>query len=392
MNVNAEGAADDGGWTNDNTFISANGRYVVFQSYNSTNLVEGLQQRTDFVADVFVKDMNTGEVTLVSLNRDEPQIPGAGFGFVNNSNIGGGRYVAFTTAVALDPNDTNSARDIYVRDLETGSLTLASATPDGAAGNRETYLGHNFSPDGKYLAFFSFATNLTGGNDPVLSAYLRNMETGVTTLISPTPVAIHRVNGFSFTADSRYLAFATNEDLTPDDSGSSEASGGGAEDVYILDLKTGALRLGSMGQEVGTYPLNSQPSLTPDGRYLAFVSNSQAIVPGDTNQVSDIYLRVLIAKTVRIDPVTGDNRINASESSTAVPITGTSSAIGGTVTISVDGETVATATVRANGNGLQPLTHDPLRRKLLRSLPLYATRQALPPAMAQSSALLARSG
>lgn len=374
VNANAAGEPANGGWGDNNTYISADGRFVVFQS-SGTNLVPGTQERDDFLPDVYVKDMDTGEVRLVSLNQSESMIPGAGFGFMNNSNIGGERYVAFSTAVAVDPRDTNGLRDIYVRDLVTGDVTLASATPGGAAGNGETLYDMGFSPDGRYLAFSSRAQDLVPGEDAFFGLYLRDMTTGVTRLLSSDAHDPARGSLFSFSADGRFLAFSTREDIDPGDVDRGSKGGYGMADIYVLDIQTGSLRLATSGNLLGGLhqnyaPANYHAALTPDASYLAFTSAATTLVPGDTNGLTDIYLRALAPDSITIDPVTGDDRIDASELAARVPIGGRSTAIGGEVTVRIGTRTVATAVVEADGTWSTSFDASPFagRRTLIASV------------------------
>jgi VCBS repeat-containing protein len=332
------------------TGISADGRYVVFKSYR-TDLVAGLpaQPTGNPHERVFVKDVQTGEIKLVSFAATDTDPVRA---FVEDSGIGGGRYVAFQSFLSGGANDTNNAVDIYLRDIVTGAITLVSATPTGVAGNGQS-MTPDISADGRYVAFVSAATNLVPGvTSPYAQLYLRDLQTGTTTLLSAaadgTPLGAEYYFGAPsvvFTADDRYVAFFTSAQGSPNDTNDSF-------DVYLKDLQTGELRLLSSGgfSPTGRGADSYAFDLTPDGRYAVFSTDDPSLVPGDTNGLQDVFLRRLIAtNTLTFDPVTGDNHITSAERSATMLVHGTTTVHGGALTVRIDGSAVATTTVAADG-------------------------------------------
>lgn len=306
--------------------ISADGRYVSFLS-SSTNLVPGdLNSRQD----TFVKDMDTGAVTLASIT---------GSGVQGNNHTSGtisadGRYVVLSSsATNLVSGDTNASTDVFLKDLQTGTLTRVSTDSSGNQANGGSDFGFSVANDGRYVAFFSFATNLdptgtsglfvkdtvTGattriasGRGPSFSAsgdslafhtsealvtsdtngtadvYVRNLTTGSTVLASSDEAGNEgnaSSDGASLSANGRFVAFhssATN--LVSDDTN-------GATDIFIKDVVTGAIALvsrnaaGVIGNSGSLFP-----SLSADGRFVSFQSNASNLVPGDTNSNGDIFL------------------------------------------------------------------------------------------------------
>jgi Tol biopolymer transport system component len=326
--------------------LSADGRFLVFTSFR-TDLVAGLpaQPSGDAHPRVFVKDLSTGEIKLVSFTAtdDDPDRV-----FTAHSNIGGSRYVAFQSHLSGGANDTNHAVDIYVRDIETGALTLVSATPSGMAGDGDSF-APEISADGRYVAFFSGATNLVAGHTySTGQVYLRDLQTGTTTLLSAdadgNPLGGTAAFGpadIVFTADNRYVAFYAAARAAPEDQND-------AFDVYLKDLQTGEVRLissGGVAADGNIYGFD----LTPDGRYATYSTYDPA-VPGDTNHLADVFLRRLVATdTLAIDPLTGDNHLTVAEQGAAVAVSGTSTLHGGTVALRIDGAQVATAAIGADG-------------------------------------------
>jgi Tol biopolymer transport system component len=146
--VSEDAAGAQGNWSSDNPSLSADGRFVAFQSIAS-NLVAG---DTNGTGDVFVKDLQTGAITRVSTE-------GAG----SPSISADGRFVAFASnADNLVPGDTNGFTDVFVKDLQTGAITRVSLDAAGAQGNSHSS-SPSLSADGRLVAFWSYANNLVAG-------------------------------------------------------------------------------------------------------------------------------------------------------------------------------------------------------------------------------------
>jgi len=160
-------AAPDGANADNQSFdpsISADGRYVAFESY-ATNLVVG---DTNGQTDIFVRDMSTGTVELVSV--DSAEVQAIDNGSYNPSISADGRYVAFeSSAINLVASDTNNNRDIFVRDRILGTTVLVSVNSLGVQGNFGSF-DPSISADGRYVAFDSAATNLTTVTAPPVSS------------------------------------------------------------------------------------------------------------------------------------------------------------------------------------------------------------------------------
>src|SRR5262249_25179285 len=146
----------------DSTFpaISANGRYVAFQSI-ADNLVPG---DTNFRLDVFVRDLKTGTTTLVSAAADGGPTDGPGFAPSISSE---GRTVAFTSQASnLVPGGSQGGDNVFVRNLRTGRTTIAGLNDAGEEANAGAGAGA-LSADGHFVVFSSSSTNLvaddTGG-------------------------------------------------------------------------------------------------------------------------------------------------------------------------------------------------------------------------------------
>jgi extracellular elastinolytic metalloproteinase len=278
--------ASDGTQANANSLVpslSADGRFVAFQSV-ATNLVPG---DTNGNNDIFVHDRVTGVTERVSVASDGTQ----GNGISTTADISGdGRFVAFQSAASnLVPGDTNGATDVFVHDRLTGVTERVSVASDGTQGNANTSEA-SLSADGRYVAFQSAASNLVPGDtNGATDVFVHDRLTGVTERVSvASDGAPGDANSFSasVSADGRYVAFdsgATN--LVADDTN-------GFRDVFVHDRETGVTQRVSVTSD-GTQGngTTSEPAISADGRYVAFESAASNLVPGDTNEVQDVFAR-----------------------------------------------------------------------------------------------------
>jgi Tol biopolymer transport system component len=133
--------------------LSDDGRYVTFMS-SATNLVPG---DVNLSVDCFVRDRLLGTTDLVSVG---PSGIGNGFSEYPMPSADG-RYVIFSSnATNLVPGDTNAAKDIFLRDQMTGVVERLSVDSFGGQGNALVYYYSTISPDGRFIAYASTASNL----------------------------------------------------------------------------------------------------------------------------------------------------------------------------------------------------------------------------------------
>jgi hypothetical protein len=266
--------------------ISADGRYVAFYS-TASNLIANDSNGT---VDVFVHDMVTGATTCASVDSNGVQgnaPSGSGLNSVSISS--NGRFVAFlSSATNLVPGDTNGAADVFVRDLLLGTTTRASVDSSGGQANGSS-LDVSISSDGRFVAFTSTASNLAPGDTNLTwDVFTHDMSTGVTTRVSVSSQGV-QANDISrrpsISADGRFVAFESQaSNLVPSDT--SELR------VFLHDSLTGTtthLCLDSNG--VPGNGVSESSSISADGRYVAFASGSTNLVPNDTNGFSDVFLR-----------------------------------------------------------------------------------------------------
>ncbi|MEG3910619.1 calcium-binding protein [Microcoleus sp. Pol12B5] len=270
--------------------ISADGRFVTFLS-NATNLVPG---DTNNSKDIFVRDLLTNIITRVSVNSAGNQGNALS---VLPSISGNGRFVAFASnASNLVPGDTNGRADIFVRDLLTNITTRVSVDSAGNQGNGISYsLLTSISADGRFVTFASDSTNLVAGDtNDTRDIFVRDLLTNTTTRVS-VDSAGNQGNGiseFPSISDGRFVAFASNaSNLVPGDTNNSN-------DTFVRDLLTNTTTRVSV-DSAGIQGNDSSriPSISADGRFVAFVSSATNLVPGETNNRGDIFVRDLLTNT-----------------------------------------------------------------------------------------------
>ncbi len=205
-----------------------------------------------------------------------------------------GWYVAFVSgATNLVANDTNGSWDIFVRDVVNGTTTRVSVSSAGLEGNGASY-APAISADGRFVAFTSWASNLvTTDLDTSWDVFVHDRLTGQTKLVStPTVGGVNDTRGApAISGDGSRVAFITNESLAANDVGLSW-------DVYVVTLPAMTytlVTLGVNGTAVGQ--LVESCAISADGRFVAFESLSGSIVPGDTNNRRDVFVRDLLNGT-----------------------------------------------------------------------------------------------
>ncbi|MBW3542596.1 MAG: hypothetical protein KY476_20225, partial [Planctomycetes bacterium] len=279
--------------------ISADGRYVAFYSFAS-DLVAGDINGTH---DVFVHDRQTGQTSRVSVDSGGTQ---GNSQSVFPSISADGRYVAFTSSADnLVAGDTNGAADAFVHDRQTGQTSRISVDSGGTQGNSSSG-AQSISADGRYVAFISFANNLVAGDtNGTHDIFVHDRQTGQTSRVSVhsggTQGNSHSFNA-SISADGRYVAFDSSaNNLVAGDTSS-------RFDVFVHDRQTG--QTSRLSQDSDGTQGNSQsfsPSISADGRYVAFLSHANNLVAGDTNSAPDIFVAPIVTASNASLEVTVNN-------------------------------------------------------------------------------------
>ena len=267
--------------------ISGDGRWITFAS-TATNLdpADG-----DATRDVFVRDMQGAATTLVSRAAGVAGVPGNDASDTPDISADG-RYVTFaSTSSNLHPADVDAVDDVYLRDLADGATILVSRA-SGAAGPKgsSTSGTPRISADGATVAFWSEAGNLepdgAGGG-----VFMRYVPGSATFLISRAPGFLGPPGAApSFTPaisdDGQKIAFvslATNFD-PPDDAF--------LQDVYVRNFEPGnTTRVSRATGTAGFKNHSGRPTLSDDGRYVAFESASSRLVAVDDDTTADVFVR-----------------------------------------------------------------------------------------------------
>lgn len=261
---------------------SSDGRFVAFNSAAS-NLVVG---DTNNYEDIFVHDRQTGETTRVSIASDGTQQNASSGGIPSISDDG--RLVAFPSwASSLVAGDTNNRLDIFVHDRQTGTTTRINVSPDGTQSNTNVTCS-SISADGRYVAFSSRG-NLTVGLDPELwYVFVHDRQTGEITPVPPLPSNGARSNSdlvaCVLSADGRHVLFAsdTNNLVVGD---TNNVAG-----VFIHDretTETARVSVASDGTEGNAFSLPAW--MSDDARYIGFYSWASNFVAGDTS-LMDVFV------------------------------------------------------------------------------------------------------
>ena len=329
--------ASDGTQSNSNSFnasLSADGTKVAFYSFAS-NLVAG---DTNGQADVFVRDLRTGTTTRVSVASDGTQ--GTGGDSVTPSLSADGSKVAFSSdATNLVAGDANGQKDVFVRDLTTGTTTLVSVDSGGTQSNGSSSTA-SLNADGTRVAFSSNATNLVAGDtNGVFDVFVRDLATGTTVRASVSNSTGAQSNNPSFntslSADGTRVAFSSNSsNLVAGDTNAKA-------DVFVRDLTTGTTTLVSVdsGGAQGNGDSFS-PSLSADGTKVAFQSNATNLVASDTNNRQDVFVRDLTTgTTVRASVDSGGAQGNGDSSNPSLSANGRKVAFQSSATNLVAGDT-----------------------------------------------------
>lgn len=266
--------------------VSGDGSYVVFQS-NASGLVASDQNSS---SDVFLRDTVTGLTSRVSVSTMGTE----GGAYSGDADISAdGRYVVFaSSADNLVPGDNNLDADAFRHDTQTAITERVSVSTAGTEGNSGSFIP-TVSADGRYVAFYSFATNLhAAASSYILNAYVRDTQLPLTThvSISSAGTPANGVGVFEpvISSDgSAVVYYGGSDNLVPNDNNNSF-------DVFYHDLGTSItsrLSVSTAGSEGNAGSSSDSADLNADGRYVVFASTANNLVPDDTNNVYDIFLR-----------------------------------------------------------------------------------------------------
>lgn len=291
-----------GGTGNDKSFfpsVSADGRYIAYLSYAS-NLVPGDTNGSNpwevEGLDVFLYDQQYGSTSRVSLNEFGEQIDGESVGVITPS----GKYIVFFSNASnvMSPPTIDGVTYLYIRDWQANTITRITQTIDNLP---PSGILHQVATDydANYIAFSSDYSNLVPNDTNGLQdVFLYNRQTGSTILVSRNPAGFS-ANGLSgrpqLSSNGQYLAFSSvASDLVPGDTG-------GFEDVFLYEIATGNLqRISVTSGGADSNGDNKEPTICENGRYIAWTSGANNYTPLDINVYNDVYFYDTFEGVVRL--------------------------------------------------------------------------------------------
>jgi Tol biopolymer transport system component len=271
--------------------VSADGRFVAFSSFGALTPDDTDAQP---LSDSYVWDRQTNDFELVSRATGSPGVKGNGESF-DTSISSDGRYVAFESVASnFDPADSDTGRDIYVRDRQSNTTTLASRASGVAGGNGTSdALDPKISANGSVVAFQTLSSLSPEDTDTYSDIYARNVPSATTEIVSrASGVGGAKANGDSFeatiSADGRYVGFMSDaSNLSPDDPDT-------RRDAYARDLQTQTTTLisrasGAAGAKANDFA--GRPALSSDGTFAAFPTHATNLSADDPDFELDLYVR-----------------------------------------------------------------------------------------------------
>jgi Tol biopolymer transport system component len=237
----------------------------------------------------------------------------------------------------------------------TTRTTRVSVRSDGSERSGDSYIWkHSLSTDARYVAFESIAKLVAKDTNPGYDVYLKDRVTGKTSLMSvmssgSQPPGTWDSIASETSADGRYVVFESAAPLVPGDVN-------GGNDVYLHDRLSKKTRMMNVRSN-GSRPSNGtsfEASISPNGRYIAFTSDSTDLVTGDGNSQQDIFLHDrTTSKTRRVSVSSNGTETDGSSERPSVADTGV-----------VAFSSFATTLVPGDGNGVEDVfVHDSSNRK-----------------------------
>ncbi len=291
--------------------ISEDGRHVAFMSW-ATNLVAGIN---DGRRHVYLLDRNNGQITMQ--DRDSSGNPASYNATPPMAMSPNGRYLAFSSFSSdLVASDTNGRQDIFVRDLQAGTTMRVSLSTSGAEISSDAS-NPSISNDGRFVAFESTASELGGNGD--IDVFLHDAQTHATTLVSVNPGAGPAVDsGFPhISAGGSLVAFETTYRYDPSNGGALNS-----HDIYVYDRVAHTYRWSSptLSGATASMDVRDDFALSGDGRYVAY--EGTFVEPAGRVTFNVFRYDRLTAQTIRVTLPLGGPLLGSTGDSPAISFHG----------------------------------------------------------------------
>ena len=286
-------------------FLSADGRYLVFAS-EDPGIVAGDDNKCHGrynCSDVFVKDIYSGETMLVSTNSEG--VSGEGdsgleraYPVISND----GRYVVFGSASANFGAAMNITQNLYVKDLQTGKLTPIVESFAGPYHLSASYPA--ISGDGRIVAFWSLSKLVDEDTDEHFDVYVKDLSTGTLERVSVDDKGRQRKtygggdphSAPSLSEDGRYVAFGLDEYQPVHKTNVSD----NRWQIFVKDRKTRELHIASSTANAEPGDEDSHGgSISSDGRFIVFASSATNLVTGKSCQKANSSCPNIYLKDMR---------------------------------------------------------------------------------------------
>jgi hypothetical protein len=250
--------------------------------------------------DVFLRDRR--ERTTVRVSLGNGGVEGNDYS-ISPAMSANARFIAFVSAASnLVPGDTNGFIDAFVRDRWSGTTSRVSVSTGGAQGNEDVISNVAVNDDGRFVAFSSTATNLVP--QAASGSFVRDRQRGTTALVSISSAGVPGDLGggrVSISADGRFVVYDSNSrNLVPNDTN-------GVPDVFVHDLRsrvTERVSVSSTGQQGND--ASGFAAISADARFIAFGSSASNLVPGVTTGTVRTYLHDRVSRSTRLATRTFD--------------------------------------------------------------------------------------
>jgi Tol biopolymer transport system component len=277
--------------------ISANGRFILFYSY-ANDLVPF---DTNATSDIFLRDTLSNTTRLVSVNRTGVGV-GDSYSIIPQMTPDARFVVFYSAARNLVANDANGRVDVFLRDMNSNVVELISVNRTGSASANDDSYPDGISDDGRYVAFDSYATDLHAADTTDISDfYVHDRLLGTNILCSAASGGSGAGNNDSYfgqiSANGSAVVFSSYaSNLVPGDTN-------GERDVFSYNLASGQAQLVSVnagGNGSGNFG-SSSASISADGRFVVFESDATDLLTNAAaGSNSDIFLRDLVSQTTTL--------------------------------------------------------------------------------------------